>query len=93
MKQDWEDKKEELGTQASDNPTVDLRWGWPVREFLSQGTAASPLLLYISHSWMLATPGEGSGALRSSTPFKQSISGTITQLPVIIMQHYWFLTE
>lgn len=67
MKQDWKDKKEELdtvGIQASDKPIlVDLRWGWCFREFLNQGTAASPLLLHISHSWMLTTPGEGSWSL------------------------------
>lgn len=62
MKQDQEDKKEELdtvGTVASDNSTVDLRWGWTFREPLNQGTAASPLLFYISHCQKLITPGKG----------------------------------
>lgn len=52
MKQDWEDRKKELDTvetDVSDNSTVDLRWGWPFRALLNQGTAASPLFLHISH--------------------------------------------
>ena len=46
MRQGWEEKREQLdveGTEASYNPTGDLRWGWPLREVLNQGTGAGHL--------------------------------------------------